>query len=407
MGRGVTEAEIRIGFEYAEGVTTLFESFGYDSGGPPPDERATIEAIVRWVNANGGIAGRQVVPVLQGTNPVNGTIAQQAAATCARWTEDGQVFAAGSMPLAGSADLAACMAQRQTPFVAQTSYPFGERHTRQWASWLYMPGKVAAERAWNATVDGLAERGWFSDATIGIMAYDEAHFRYLTDQVVEPRINRHGFEVAEKVRVSFISGAADAGRLASETNNAILRFRSAGVTHVLFVDYEGSIGFFFMPAAHRQGYRPAYGLNSFNNLTILSKQAPDGHLDDRTMAVGWLPSGDTHRQHYPTDNTNANQCQQIVSEAGLDQGYSTPAFWTHPHCDTVMFLKHALERAPELTPAGLRHAVERMGTDYLSPQSLASRFGPGRIDGADAYRFARYDDGCGCFVYQGANQRIP
>lgn len=41
--------------------------------------------------------------------------------------------------------------------------------------------------------------------------------------------------------------------------NAVLRFKAAGVTHVLALDETGFIGIAFLTAAESNGYRPRYG----------------------------------------------------------------------------------------------------------------------------------------------------
>jgi len=399
MGPGVTAKEVRIGFEVSEGLTEAFGAVGFNNGGEVPKEEQIVLALTRWLNKRGGIRGRTVVPVIHKTNPTSGSFSTQAQAACSTFTEDNQVFAAGSAPAAGSEVLAACMASKRTPFLAHNYWPFGEQHFRQWAGYFYQPGRASGERHWAASVDALAAAGFFQQAKVGIVHFDAPHFRHLVKDVVVPSLARHGVKAPTQAAVSTIYQASDVSKVSAEANNIILRFRAEGVTHVLFVEYQGTIPFFFLPQAETQSYRPAYGLVSSNNPSTVAKQSPAAQLQ-KVMGVGWNPSGDTLKSNYHP-NATAVQCETAMREGGYAVDYSAAGFYLYPHCDTLLFLKAAIERAEELTPQGLAKAVANLGDSYLSPQTIVSRFGPGRADGSNGYRLFAFNEACACFAYRG------
>jgi len=405
MGRGVTASEIRIGFEVSEGLNEVLGAMGYNTGGDVPNEAQIVGALVNWLNKRGGIRGRKVVPILHPTNPTSGNFATQAQAACSTFTEDNHVFAAGSAPAAGSEILAACMAEKRTPFLAHNYWPFGTEHFRKWAGYFYQPGRAGGERHWAASIDALAGAGFFKGAKVGLVSFDAPQFRHLTDDVVKPRLARHGIKPAAEAAVSTIYQASDVSKVSAESNSIILRFRAAGVTHVMFVEYQGTIPFFFLPQAESQNYRPAYGLVSSNNPSTVAKQSPAAQLE-HVMGVGWNPGGDTLRQNYHP-NATAALCEQAMKEGGYAVNYAAAGFYIYPQCDTLLFVKAALERAPELTTAGLQAGIAALGDSYLSPQGMLTRFGPGRADGSDAYRLFRFDAACACFAYTGPVRRFP
>ncbi|HWH31506.1 MAG TPA: hypothetical protein VNU01_02415, partial [Egibacteraceae bacterium] len=367
-------------------------------------EEQIVIALTKWLNKRGGIRSRTVVPVIHKTNPTSGSFSTQAQAACATFTEDNQVFAAGSAPAAGSEVLAACMASKRTPFLAHNYWPFGEQHFRQWAGYFYQPGRAAGERHWAASVDALAGAGFFKGAKVGIVHFDAPHFRHLVKDVVVPGLARHGVKAPTEAAVSTIYQASDVSKVSAEANSIILRFRAEGVTHVLFVEYQGTIPFFFLPQAESQGYRPAYGLVSSNNPSTVAKQSPAAQLQ-KVTGVGWNPSGDTLKGNYHP-NATAAQCEMAMREGGYAVDYSAAGFYLYPHCDTLLFLKAAIERAQELTPQGLAAAVAGLGESYLSPQTMVTRLGPGRADGSDGHRLFKFDAACACFAYTGPVRRL-
>jgi hypothetical protein len=403
-GRGVSDTEIRIGFQVSEGLTEAFGAVGYDSD-PPPDERLIVDALVRWVNEQGGIAGRQVVPVVHGTNPLDGNFAAQAQAACAAFTEDDEVAAVGTTPVAGSDALASCLASRQTPTIEHNFWPFTERRLRELDGYIYQPGRMSAERGWTSALEVMAGDGFFDGARLGIVRYDHQLFADISDRIVKPKLAELGVAVEAEEAVSMVNTASDVGSVSGQLNNVIVQFRAAGITHVIFVEWQGSIPFFFLPQAEAQGWRPQYGLVSFSNPSTVSKQSPAEQLAN-TVGAGWNPAGDTLQANYP-ENPAAARCLEIMQAAGLVSGYTAQGYYMFPHCDTVFFLQQAFGAASEITPAGLQAAAASLGTGYRSPQSLGSRFGPGRVDGSAGMSAFGFDAACGCFAFRGPVRDVP
>jgi len=100
---------------------------------------------------------------------------------------------------------------------------------------------------------------------------------------------------------------------------------------------------------------------------------------------------------------NAAICLKILKDAGVGD---PSRLYTQSTCDSLFFLKAALDRANALTPAGLRAAVESLGTTYDSAFTWATRYGPGRHDGADAVRPSKFEDKCGCYRLTGPPRSI-
>ena len=94
------------------------------------------------------------------------------------------------------------------------------------------------------------------------------------------------------------------------------------------------------------------------------------------------------------------QCLAIFKQAGVVLTERVAESFAMRYCDSLRFLKAALDRAPSLDPAGLRAGAESLGHSHQSALTLSAAFGPGRHDGADQVRPFAFNDTCSCFVYR-------
>jgi hypothetical protein len=399
-GQGVTATEIRIGFQVSTDLQAGFGAVG--ASGDAPDETRIVEALVAHVNEQGGIAGRQVVPVFHGTAATSGSWATQAQAACATFTEDNEVLAVASSPVGGSDALLACMAAGQTPLIEQNLWLFDQDYYTQFDGWLYQPGKMRADRWAGAFVDGLAQAGYFDGGTLGIARFDAPVFDRVMDRVVRPRLEAAGVTIADEAILSSPQSVSDFGRMGAEINNAILSFRANGVDRVMFVENAGIMPFFWLPSAESQGFRPRYGLSSASIPATIARQGPAEQLAG-AMAVGWTPPNDTEGDRYPA-NDAAARCSQIMQERGIA---GAAGFYTHTACDSMFFLQAVIPRMTEFSPAGFRAAAQSLGTAFTSPFALRSALAPDRPDGGASAQVLTYDQPCGCFVYTGQPFDVP
>ena len=121
-GPGFTATEINIGFQNSEGLQEAFKLIG--ASGTPGDDREISEAMVAWLNKNGGITGRKVVPIHHQTPSTSGTWASQAQAACATFGEDNKVVVAVSGFVGGSDAMSGCMAAKKIAYVESNIWGF-------------------------------------------------------------------------------------------------------------------------------------------------------------------------------------------------------------------------------------------------------------------------------------------
>lgn len=406
-GRGITPNELVVGFQVTTNIQAGLAAVGANTN--PPEERAIVETLVERINASGGIGGRQIVPVVHETDPSAGTWTSQAQAACATFTEDNQVFAVGSSPTGGSDALLACLAGARTPLIEQNLWLFDDEYYRQFAPYLYQPGKMSPTRWARAYADVLASAGFFAGEpqapAVGLARFDAPVFHRLAKDTLRPALESRGVRIAEEVAITSPASLADFGSTSSQVSAAILRFRASGVERVLFLENAGILPFFWLSEAEAQGYRPRYGLTSIDIPTTLSSQSPPDQLQG-ALVVGFNPANDV----YPRDNPGGaawERCQARTDAGSINKGGPIYTFFTDPICDTFQFLEHVVPRLRDATAAALAEATHTLGASYESPQALLTRFGPGRFDGASAVRLAAFDDGCVCFRYTSDAIAVP
>jgi hypothetical protein len=397
--------EVLIGFQVSTDLQGAFGAVG--AGGRPPEERLIVEALVEHVNATGGIAGRPVRPVIHETNPTSGTFASQAQAACATFTQDNAVSAVASSPVGGSDALLACLAPTGTPLVEQNHWWFDGPARDAHAGLLYQAGKVRPERGVAAMVDGLHDAGYFDGATTGLIRFDAPVFTRITEEVLKPELARRGLAIADGAEaiLSTPGSVADFGSMNAEISNAIVRFRAAGVTHLLIVENAAVLSFFFTQQAEAAGFRPRYGLSTYNTPSTLANQAPPEQLHG-SIGVGWSPPNDVFEGQHPGGNPTWQACTDVFAAAGLLSEYQAQGYYLQAHCDSVLLLREAFGRAADLTPQALRAAVDGLGSAYTSPMAFRTVLGPGRHDGGAAWRLFAYDEACACFAYTGPERAL-
>ncbi|HZN16222.1 MAG TPA: hypothetical protein VFB78_18285 [Acidimicrobiales bacterium] len=396
MGPGVTDTEVRIGFEVVANLSAGFILVGAE--GSPPAEKGFIDALVAWVNRTGGLAGRKLVPIFQSTDPTGGTWSTQAQAACSTFTEDNHVFMAASSVVGGTDALWACMSEKNTPLISQNLWLFDHRYYEQRPGMLYQPGRGNPDRWAKAYVDGLFDAHYFEgNPKVGLVRFDAPVMQRVTNDVVKPAMKAHGLAFTEEASISEPESIAGFSSASSQISNAILRLRAAGVTHVMFIENAGILPFLFMPAAESQGYRPRYGMSSNDIPDTQASQVPPEQLPG-SLAVGWLPPSDVGEENVPPGNAAHQKCIDIMKAAGLG---NLTGFYVQPPCDTIFFLRTVFDRATDLTNEGIRAAAEQLGTSYNSPLTFTTKFAPGRTDGADSYQIMSFNSDCTCYRFSG------
>jgi hypothetical protein len=398
-GPGVSARQIKVGVLHVPGADAAFSSLGFELA--LGDTRAIYAAMIDHVNRLGGIAGRKLVPVYYAYDTSGNPEAQHAAA-CAALTEDEKVlFASGvTLGFGPSGDtLVPCLAKAGTSWITG-KWSGDATFWSQYRRHLYSPDSVNSTREAAALVEAAAAQGFFTaGAKIGLIQIDRPELTRAVRDGLEPALARAGQKITERVTVTGDNG------LPAAVASSVLRFKAMGITHMLFASPGGGVPTYFMTAAQNQDYEPRYALSSWDAPSVVQQLAPREQLDD-TVGMGYLPVLDVDQARDPGYNASARACLKIYVDRGFDTSNRLAVGQMLGACDTLLLAKRALDRSPDLTAAGMERNVDRLGSSLLPAGTFANRYAPGPHDAAGAYRFLRFDDGCSCFTYVGANRSL-
>lgn len=398
-GPGFTAKELFIGVAYNSQLSEQMGAAGAVGGSTAlGDQRKQVEALVRDINARGGVGGRRMVPVffdVKGeTNP---STASQAA--CSAWTEDNRVFAAMTFVAEmGNDSSYACLTKRQVVFVPLAGE--SDRAYRAFAPYLWTPTGLSVERAGPIWVKRLAAQKYFTgwNTTLGragdapvkvglLLGNGARNSQPSMDAALEKALRAELSRVGVPVAATFSMSGIDQG------SAAVLRFKDAGVTHVIG-DYSIAL---FTQAAESQRYRPRYGISSFSGGIALQLFSPPAQLAG-TLGFGWSPQGDVDTAQDQGDVSPAEaRCRTVMKDAG-EPTESRLAWFAMAHaCDTFTFFDEVIEGSG-FRPAGLPGAAAGLGA--VPPAfTFGISYPGGRPDGVTYGRDLTYSASCSCFAY--------
>jgi hypothetical protein len=176
--------------------------------------------------------------------------------------------------------------------------------------------------------------------------------------------------------------------------SSVLKFRSAGVDHVMSSAIPGGIGVAFQPTAQSQDYHPRYGLTSYDAINgMAADQATNA------LAVGWWLHDVNQAQEIANPTTKL--CRSIFATNG-SANIRSQELLAFAYCDFMLLLhqtSQALDPAARLDGAALAQLLDRTGPSYASSRSLATVLRSAQRDGAAGLRALRFDLPCSCWKY--------
>lgn len=398
-GRGFTARTITVGYGFSDDARAVQDSLrikGIDQGDIP----AQMEAVADAINREGGILGRRIA--LRGHNISTADLLRDANAVqqqaCTAWTEDLRVFAVAN-PYTSGGNLRDCLRAHRTPLVVSGDRVPQADYDRRPAL-LYQPGFMTTERYYRLWVSRLVAQRYFSgwDVNTGDPGPAPVKIGYLGPDVPEARhwltvikreLARYGRAVDSQVLYP-----ATADGVAAASQNAVLRFRSEGITHVF------GAALFFFQAADSQGYYPRHAITVPAN-DFAGAVSPD-QLHG-ALGAGLNPAVDVDAAHDPgTLNASDARCRKIMERANLDTRSDRTTLWSmQVACDSLYLLRDGLTSSGAISVGGLMSGVASLGSRFESAQTFRSLFGPRRYASATAMRDFAYDDRCTCFAYRG------
>lgn len=402
--RGVTSSTVTIGAAIPTGTEETGKALGISGAGAVPEEDIW-KAVVADVNRSGGVLGRKLVLYNHSIDLASyvANPAQTYAEVCADFRDDHKVFAA--MIYVADPSLRSCLARMGTPFILYGSFTMvpAAAYDEFGGNYLYGPSSITQERLVKLFVESLVARSFTSkwDITnggpgampvkLGLIHADTPDQNNLYAAYTR-ELAKVGLRFSDKVTYT-----GDASTALASTQNAVLKFRAAGITHVF-----GASGF-FLQYAESQSYRPRYaylpGLGS-----IGAANAPPAQLRG-AQTVGWAPAQDVDAAQDPGANPGAARCLAVMKAAGFTGGNRTDEKLMYAVCDAVYSFRDAMTAGGRATVSGLRRGYEALGSGFPPALTFRTSLGPRRHYGVSSVRDMAYDSACTCLKYTSRTDR--
>lgn len=400
------QGPIKVGFIVAD-FTKTAAAFGF---GAVSDPQRYFQYLVKYYNAHGGFAGRQISPVYASVDGASSDYQTASQAACAQVTQDNHVELVMSN-LWVNAALTSCLLKAGVPQIEGTQEVLNDSHMLAESPNLFVPSGLSTDHEATALITESVRMGWLtSKDKLGVL-YDSCPYSTrAVNEAVLPLGKKYGIPLDPIEAFDCGGGFADVGKFSTGVQNAELKMHTDGVTKVMFLTQgeNGSLVFFSNDAESQHWY-PTY-LVSSNSMMMSTKD--QGEMQQDQMAnvrgVGWNPTLDTDNAPM---TPQMRQCRKATVAGGGQVPTSVnDTLAMYASCNAVAMGAAALEASGGVGGlTALRTGIERLGTSFVSVTSLGARtrFGPGRHDGAAAVAPFSYQAGCKCFRYVSGPRAAP
>ena len=225
---GVSDTEVRVGFIVVD-QSRLGSTLGFttpDAG----DVEGQIETLAAAVNADGGIGGRDLVPVIRVFDALTDSATNEEK-LCRAFTEDDKVFAVVLMGMFQET-ARPCYAAQSTLMLDQTLFPMDHTEAATLAPYLYQPSLPEYGQLLSGLADAMRAEDFLTDETrLGIIGIDTDQNRRVVEEQLLPRLEELG---AEPVDTQWVDPTSSATLQAGQ-NQAVLAFKESEVDRVVVV----------------------------------------------------------------------------------------------------------------------------------------------------------------------------
>ena len=396
-----SNAPIRVGLMYSSDANAVASSVGGSFS--EPDYRVIQNIVVDYVNSTGGVGGHRLVPEYYDASQTKSAqrISEEA---CASWVQDGHVLAVvPGLAIIDTTVLSKCLNDAHVLALYEGSYSTLDSQSFARRPYWLEPDTMPLNELATMYAQALAEQGFFRGARVGVIYDSYPQFTSVAEKILIPAIRAAGGDVVATFQHG-IHSASDMAAGSSQMNSAVLQFKAAHVSKVMFFDAWVGGWIDFAIAASSQGWHPTYGLSSQDGpqATLSTGLIPSDQLPG-TVFAGWESVFDVR----PEDAGNwarRSTCLDVFRRAKLDvTGLSTDGYGAAMSmCSGLLVLQDAGRLVSgSFTSSALAAAALGLQQHLQSATVPATRFAQDRHFGAAGWRPGAYDESCKCFVYTG------
>lgn len=391
---------VRIGFVNTKVGNA--EAAGLNIGQTASPEKV-FRTLVSSVNAQGGIAGRKIIPVTADTDTASGDWNSDFQAACERLARDQKAEVVLGYVFAQLDSFESCLAKAGVPHLSG-AYTIGDEQTLRQFPQLVGTNALTADRRFRLQLEGAVREGYLTRSNkIGIVVDGCPSSLRAVKNSVDPYVRSAGLQEAARVVFSCPSGSGDAGAAASQVQGAVLRFRQNGVDRVFI---EGIPLVLFSQAAESQGYRPGYLVTSTSPGSAAEPNMPKEQLKN-VRGYGWMPHMDVSKASRPAPTAAQQRCLALLKSGGFVPREFNDFLAAYTSCDGLFAYEAALQRTGGRSGgAEVVQALTALGRSLPAAGTYGGRTDYSRRNAPAVYRAWRYGTDCSCFRYSSGEQPI-
>lgn len=410
-GRGWDAKRVYVGVITTKDTQRVYGSYGANNV-DPGDSAAQAAAVAKAINARGGILGRTVVLVVKDvqTLPTATDPTGTGQTVCTYFSQDHPVIAVWNIntQIDQVPTLRNCLAHARIPLFSTAARAVTDPELAALTPYYYQTIMVSWDALAPVLMTRLQAQGWFGkwDARLGRPGTAPVVVGILVDgtpegthvgQVLKAAVAKAGHGNA----VVFQYSEASQGQSAS-----VQKFSGSGVTHVIVTDVELTA---FQTSAATQGYKPRYGITSYNdpysNLEA-SGLTPAG-ANNGAMGVGWAPNLDVSDANDPGRTAGGKACDALMAKGG--QSFSNKRLahlYASSLCDTFTLLAEGARAGGGLTGDALRRGIAQIAPGFSPANGFTAALGQGRPYVQGSVRDLSWGSACSCFTYGKGGARL-
>lgn len=359
-------------------------------GTPSPDvQKQWYQYVIDALNATGGVACRHIVAQYFSANPLEQASLHQ---TCLDVVNSQPFFVMDLGAYFLFTSEAECYPQNHLPFVSSQLVPNAEKERY----YPYLFGQAIADNVYRNAILALHQRGFFSStngfAKLGFI------YRSCDSSVIaamESAIAQAG--IGSDQLVTFNVGCPSGFANPADLQQAVLKFKTSGVTNVTMAEMGPDFGN-FTNIAEQQGFRPKYGLAQ-DSIVPTTYSSAHGNYANIANAIAITPDrfGEEHTPGYrPTAGTK--WCNKIFAAHHVTDVYHQPDSVGGGMCDELQLFSVALAHAPAVQRNALAAGLAASRSiDFAFPFGPSEFTGPRPTTGGQFWRTLQFYESCRCW----------
>lgn len=398
-------ADLRFGFDLSSGdINATRDKYGVQGQNSNLLSEDYYVALIDAYNAEGGIAGHIIVPVTYTapTGDVPSDVVNQE--RCERYFNGDEV----ADVVVGTNDeiLNTCATEAGKIVFGRGFTGVTQANLDAWPGFVN-PQAATFDQAALATVDLAVKEGVVTSGTsVGVIYPGCEAQSAVFETVLQPALESAGATVSA-FKGTCIRSKVDEGSALSELPNAILQFKTDGVTAV----FNLATGFIpvalLMNEADKQGMTPTWVLSTNNEFGALSTMNPPATQMANVIAAGWAASLDTFELDPSKLGPKAGECLDKFAGVGFPAPTNLGELAGQLDvCSTFFALEIMLAGSPGAIDRDAMLAALAASTEDTAALTNSLDWTASRQPNV-TYTKAVYDAASAKFVYEGDAAPMP